>query len=486
MKITNAAIRIGNNMYEGKTHVEVLEKARAFGERMDLVDRERDGLFRVSDGRIINRLQARDEFKISHSSQIAGQTDNLKEKTVLVYGLGQEVEFAIRLSRDFKKVYYYNEWRDGFPVVKKAMVGEGMEGIERVDSFFDKIDESDLVVFFDTLTGDIAEYLRKKGKRVFGCGQAEKLELNRFLGRKVQKTVGLPTQKTEKIVGMDNLRSHLKKTSDKFVKLNYWRGVIETFHHKDLKGSSPMLDHLSNELGSLQSEVEFIVEEPIAGDEWGYDGFVVDGKYPKTAMVGREIKDRGYVGKVIDYEKIPKPLKDVNDKLSPAFKKMQTRSFFSTEVRITKGGKGYLIDPTVRIPLPPGGLEQEIFSNFSEFIWYAAVGEMKELKTTAKYGVEVILESEWALKHYLEITIPKEIRQWVKLRSCCKIKGSYYAMPGATTVLSVVGLGNTLNEAIAKAEDVCERVDAFQLGKSFDFNSLREVSKESQKFGLTF
>ena len=103
-----------------------------------------------------------------------------KDKTVLIYDFGLCTEFAVRLARDFGKVYYYANWESAFPKSNMALVGEGLEGVTRILNFDDYIDKADLICFFDTYSADKVDYLRKQGKRVFGAGQAEILENNRY------------------------------------------------------------------------------------------------------------------------------------------------------------------------------------------------------------------------------------------------------------------------------------------------------------------
>ena len=69
-KITAAAIRVQGKVYTAKHHDEAIEKAKADGKDVSKIDKEKDGLFQVSDGRLISREQAGKEFGITDSEEL--------------------------------------------------------------------------------------------------------------------------------------------------------------------------------------------------------------------------------------------------------------------------------------------------------------------------------------------------------------------------------------------------------------------------------
>ena len=413
----------------------------------------------------------------------------MKNKSVIIYDFGMGVPHAQRLAREFDRVGYFSPWTGSFPNSCDSIVGEGFDGVTRLLDFWQEVDKYDFVYIPDTHCGDVVSYLRAKGYKVFGAdSKSTTLELDRWRGRKIQQAVGLAVQRTEHIVGLTKLRKHLQTVKDRYIKLSLFRGAIETFYHKDIESSLPYLDKLAVALFPKQDEAEFIVEEPIDGTEVGSDTFVVDGQYPDHALWGWEVKDKYYIGHCVKREKLPKQLKEVDDKLGIFFKRCGTRSMFSTEVKLTKQGKAYLLDPTVRMPLPPSYVELELYSNFGEFIYNAAQGKIIPLTPTAEYGVEVILSSDFNLENILEVTIPNDCERWVKLANGCRINGKYYILPGSPKdhYLSVVGLGKTVEEAVNKAQAVIDKIDAFQLQKSFDKQAIFDKVAEGKKAGLLF
>lgn len=416
--------------------------------------------------------------------------DDLKNKKVLVLDWGQCVEMALRLARDFGQVYYWTNWQDAAPMSTKALIGRGLESenVVKVDYFWDFVDEVDLICSFDTYNQDIVEYLRENGYRVFGPGRAEYLESNRKYGREVQATAGLPVQPTVEVRGLKALAEKLKQEGDFFVKRNALRGDIETFYARDYQSAKIYLDKLSVMLGPRQENVEFMLEKKIKGIEPGFDGIVVDGKYANNCMWGYERKESGYIGQVVKYDELPPVIKESPDKLASFFASMKTRSFFSTEIILDAEKTGYLIDPTVRCPMPVGGaLHQELWSNLGQFIWHAAAGEVVDLIPAFKYGCGTSLASPWAAQNWLEVEIDPKIRNRVKFSQLMMQDGKYFLVPGTGSepACSVIGMGNTVDEALAQLKENIKGVSGFELDSDIGgIENILEDIREGAKYGL--
>ena len=107
-KITASAIRVQGKVYTAKHHQEAIDKAEADGKDISKVDREKDGLFQVSDGRLISREQAGKEFGITHSEELWPIEES---RNFLVLDCGIFTSLANALSMDGKnKVYYHTNW----------------------------------------------------------------------------------------------------------------------------------------------------------------------------------------------------------------------------------------------------------------------------------------------------------------------------------------------------------------------------------------
>ena len=397
---------------------------------------------------------------------------NLKSKTALVWDNGIFTEIAVTLAKDFGRVLYYVPWTSGMPKSNARLIGSGIEGVERVDSPWAFYDDIDVWIFPDVYEGDLQDFLVAQGKRVWGCRSGAELEIDRPTSKEASKKLGIDIGPYKVVTGLDALRKYLKANDDQHVKISGTRGDMETFPAKTYEKVEVRLDELDHNLGAYTKIMEFTVEQGINDAvETGYDGYTIDGKFPKAAMTGVEVKDEAYLMKTVRWSELPEQVRSVNEKLSPALKKYGYRGFISTEVRCTEDGKAYLIDPCCRAGSPPNELYQLLMTNMAEAIWYGSEGIVIEPEFKAKWGAEVLLISDWADQNWMHVSFPEEVRDNVKLRNFCMIEGEYYVIPqwtGCAEIGAVVALGNTPDEAIAECKRICELVEGHLLDKPVD------------------
>jgi hypothetical protein len=397
---------------------------------------------------------------------------NLKSKTCLVWDNGIFTAMAVTLAQTFGRVLYYVPWTSGMPKSNALLIGEGIEGVERIKSPWGYFDDVDIWIFPDVYEGDLQEFLVGRGKRVWGCRGGGELEIDRPSSKELSKELGIDIGPYKVIFGLDALRKHLKAHKDQWVKISGTRGDMETFGAKEYAHVEPRLDELEHNLGALKKIMEFTVEKGIPDAiETGYDGVCIDGKFPKNAMTGVEVKDEAYLMKTVRWSELPEPVRRVNELLAPALKRYGYRGFISTEVRCTDDGKAYLIDPCCRAGSPPNELYQVMIENLAEVIWYGAEGIVIEPEFRAKWGAEVLLISDWADKNWMHVTFPEEVRENVKLRNFCLIEGEYYVIPqwtGCAEIGAVVAMGDTAEQAIEECKRICALVEGHLLDKPTD------------------
>lgn len=386
----------------------------------------------------------------------------IKEVTCLVLGYGNEVAFAQRMARDCKKVYYNTFWQAAFPKWNSFAVGMDVPDINRVDHWAEVIDEVDLVCIVDIYQGPLADlFVTKFGKAVFAPRMGESMEINRDEFMEMLEELRLPVPGYKVLNGFNNLETFLDKEKDKWIKTSVIRGNGETFHFIDKKLSASRLTELKHSLGAFADLATFVAVDPIdPAIEVGYDGFVIDGKYPSIALTGIEDKDAGYMGKIVRYDELPDVLKDINKKLSGIFAGAGYKCFFSNEVRWT-GKKGYFIDPTTRAPQPPGDLQMEIYSNFPQAVWEMANGMVPELKPVAKFGAQVIIKSDWAQTESQAIYFPSKYKDRVKIKNLMYKDGVPHFIPVGVEMAEIgscIGLGDTMKDAMEDANKIAETV----------------------------
>ena len=398
--------------------------------------------------------------------------DNLKDKTVLVCDYGQFVELAVTLSKDFGRVLYFAPWvGGGCPTSHILRIGQGIDGIERVDETWNHLDDVDLVVFPDAYEPALQEFLVSRGKRVWGCRGGAELELDRIRSKAISKKLGIDIAPYDVVTGIEALRGFLKNHDDKWVKISTTRGDMETFYAADYAHVEQMIDKLAADLGPKKKVMEFIVESAVSpAVEVGYDGFTIDGRFPNASLVGVETKGQAYFGKTMRYAAVPEQVRSVNEKLAPALKRYGYRGFLSTEIRC-KDDKAYLIDPCTRCGSPPSELYQVMIENLGEVLWEGADGIMVEPEYKAKYGAMLMLRSEWATTNWQQVSFPDSIRKNVKLHNMTMLDGEYYVIPhmdARAQIGAVVAMGDTAQKAIKECKRIAELVEGHMLEKSPD------------------
>lgn len=415
---------------------------------------------------------------------------NFGNLTVMVCDHGLFAELAAVLARTFGKVYYWVPAYSGFKNITKAKIGFGIEGVETVDDIFQiPIDEVDLYVVPDVYLGWLTTHLRSLGKPVWGAGQGEKMELDRGWMKDEMKKLGLPVGPWARVKGIEALRDYLKKNKDQYVKISLYRGVTETFHCPSYRYVEPKLNELEHELGPLGYDCEFIVEASLPDRvEIGSDMYTVDGQYPKNILAGPEIKDVGYAGIFKPRTEFPKPLTHFDEVISPLLKSFGYRGPMSTEVRIGNDGKGFMVDFCARQASPPSELYMEFYTNLAEIQWSGANGTLVEPKPIAKFGAQALIHSSWASTHFQPLDIPKELKQFVKLKNPAFIDGKWYTIPQKDDLVQIggiIGFGSTLDEAFDMVREIAKEIKGHYIDiKTDSFQDVEKVIEEADKYGI--
>ena len=412
-----------------------------------------------------------------------------KHLTALAIDNGLFVDFALRIAPHFNQLFYWTPWQSAFPKSNQLLPGDGFDEMERVKYLFDAIEKADVIIFFDVYWGDLQERLVREGRTVWGSRKGELLELSRMRSKQLLRKYGVEPSPAVSVRGLADLREYLKEHENVFVKISCNRGDFETFESKRYELSEPKLDELEHHLGAKKLIAEFVVEESIdPAQEWGIDAFTIDGQWPVRTFSGFESKDVAFVGRVIEWAEIPEYLREPNEKLTPFFENYQYRGFFSTELRITPERKTFLIDPCCRLPSPPNEIQQMVFDNWAEILTAGAMGRMVDPHTVHKYGVCAMIHSSFADQNWQSLKFPEDVRPFVKLRNHCKIDGVDYVVPqsvGLPEVGAVIGLGNTLEEAMDHLRENSQQVEGYFLDiKTDSLDSMLETVEAGKELGI--
>lgn len=427
---------------------------------------------------------------------------DLKKKTICIIDYGQYVYLAEDLAAQYKEVLYYVPTYDWCPMPDKAKIGTGLKGVTRIltDTDFwnlvhaepSKEDRVDLFAFFWIGFAGMQRHLTALGYRTYGPMGSDILECDKWLFNETLKKVGLPAANMVKVKGVNALKKHIEAHPDTYVKISYYRGVVETFAGCFL---DELIDDISNEIGPFREEMEFIVQDKIeSAVEVGYDGWCVDGEYPKNTMFGPEVKDALYLGMIV--EDPPPIAAHVNEKMGPEFKRLGYNGSMHTEIRIEDAdysedfkGKPHFIDLTARPGSPPMQTMSVMYSNMGRIIWDCASGVLPKPKPTAKYAGEMLLKSPWHKKYAIKLSFPKELEPWMRIKNHYIQDGEHWSGPMAQDDIlgSITATGNSVDEV---CKLLCERacqIKAYQL--EYDLHAIEEVKEVVEKmadFGIPF
>lgn len=411
------------------------------------------------------------------------------EVIACVVDYGSFICLAEKMAETYKEVYYYTPTSQEFYSIDELVKADGLKNVRRVYDIFDPVffDKIDLFIFPDIGYGGLQKYLRSVGKAVWGSMGADKIETFRTKFIETLKTLDLPLIHTETIKGLTKLREHLSGVKNKWIKVNQYRGNMETWHHIDIEHSFQELDRLAIEFGGLKDSVTFIVQDFIETDvEIGYDGWCVDGEFPEQSFQGYEKKNELYLGSLLAFDKLPEQVKTINKALSPLLKEYGYRNFIATEIRI-KDDVPYFIDPTMRMPGQTGEQLLETCSNLPDVIWQGAQGKLIKPEFKYKFAAEATMHytagGEWKV-----LKVPDKIRQWVKMAHYCEKDGMCHFPSKSNDELGVVlGVGNTIEKAVSALMENLEQLSDEPIRCELDgFMDLIKDIREAEKFGITF
>jgi hypothetical protein len=414
---------------------------------------------------------------------------NLSNKSILVVDNGLFCEMARTLAQSFGKVYYCYPSPAAFPTLNAAMIGYGFEGVTLAKDPFDVIDTVDMVCYPDIGFGSQQDYLRERGMPVWGAGKAEELELDRVKTYELMEKYGYPVQEYAVVTGMDALRDYLKTHKKVFVKVSRYRGSFETFYSPSYAMIEPRLDDIETNLGSFKYILDFIIEDEIPNcAEVGIDSWCINGQFPDKVLNGIEEKGEAYAGMIQSWDSLPEPMTRFENMLCREGVLKNYMGFWSAEKRMDKHLVPWMIDVCARAPSPPNEAYQENTKNFPEIIWAGAHGEMVQPIYEKKFVAQIVMDSSWSEKHEQPISFPASNRRWVKLRNAVKINGQHRCIPQVidSSIGSVIGLGDSLAEAMAMAREVGSSVSGYQISvKTEPLDKIKQKVDLAASFGIS-
>jgi hypothetical protein len=265
---------------------------------------------------------------------------------------------------------------------------------------------------------------------------------------------------------------------------------METFHSLNYNLIEPRLDELEHALGAKKKIMEFIVEDNLDNTvDLAYDGYTIDGQFPNSAMIGVEVKDKGYIGVFKTKDQIPQVLLNFNETIAPVLRQYNYRNFFSPEMRVSKDGLGYMNDACCRFGSPPSEVFHLMYSNLADILWEGADGNCIDPIPAGEFAVELLIHSTWADKNWQAIKFPPDIRDNVKFRNLTIINGEYYVAPqsvGLPEIGAVVAVGDTFKDAVKRVKYCASKIEGYYIDIYEDaIECAQDEIKELEKYGVS-
>jgi len=286
-KIEAAVIEVDGKLYEGKNHAEAILKAQADGKDISQVNRQEQGKFRLSDGTIIDRAEAKKQFGQDRSELIIPQDDASKQA-----------------NKDYAKVVKEQEQSKEEPIAeqqgKQKRVTEDIKQQKTKEDGIQK-QESDESVFRTEQSKVGLQEMGKGDTKQEGVAKESK---EKDLAKQLQLQDAVNS-------GVENM---WKLTQDESFKANEdtdsGDGVIT---HEEM--ATAFLYRYKKGAEGLSIEGSSVVFRNKEGSPVGFAHFDKDGI--REIGVDKSERGNGIASKMIDYLKLEKGI----DKVLPPFSK---------------------------------------------------------------------------------------------------------------------------------------------------------------------
>lgn len=380
----------------------------------------------------------------------------LEDVVACVVDYGKFILLAECVSHTYAKTQYHSPISREFLCLNDCAKGR-IPNVTRVDSFMDPhvIASTDLFIFPDIGYGPEQRYLRSIGKAVWGHMGVSDLELSRTRFLDFLKEAGLPMVESVVCHGLAELAEHLRPLTNKWIKINRFRGDMETWKWIDWEHHEQKLKDLAVKFGGLEHYIVFVIQDEITGEdvvELGYDGWSIDGAFPEVSYQGYEAKNELYLGSLLKLDQLPEQVRQINEAMTPMLREAGYRDFLATELRV-KDGVPNFIDPTFRM----AGLTQDQLpktcTNLAQVIWEGANGQLTVPQYAAPFVATATMHYKGHVPHQpFTLKIPEAAEQWVKLYHYCHSDGLYHFLPSIPYECDeagvIIGMGDSALEAI--------------------------------------
>lgn len=283
-RIIKPIIEAEQELFTGEDHGEAIDEAKGEGINMSEVDRQKDGKFMTTKGRILNRKQSKKEFDIEHSHEIG--TDR---KFVIVTkdysGLGFAVQEIEENNTEVIMAYKLCEDMDEDEKTCYNMIGEGLvEKIDLDELMSNRNDYRDYYFIWDgNHNFEEGELLRKEGFKVWGGTEFTfQLENDREFGKKFAESCGLVSPETIEFTSAEEGISFLEEREEEafVLKPNEESDNSMTYVpiSEDPVQANKEVQSILQAYSSHPVTQSYILQKMVQGVEVNVEAFFINGK----------------------------------------------------------------------------------------------------------------------------------------------------------------------------------------------------------------
>jgi len=241
-----------------------------------------------------------------------------------------------------------------------------------------------------------------------------------------------------------------------FIKLNKFRGNIETFGVDNAEEAEVMLNQAG--FGPYSDMVEFVVQKACEGVEIGIDVFFNGEDFVRPYFYTIEVKGAGTVGKWVEESLWDEVFLD---KIRDFLRDTGYHGNISLE-GFWDGKEFRAIDPCARLPFPNSAIFPKFIKNYPEVVRKVASGEDVKNIVDKKYHCQVGVYSD-VIDIWRKLKIDDKYKDFVGFRRAVKVNDEIWIVPGDGMIATALGEGDTYEEAISNAMETAKHVSGYSL-----------------------
>lgn len=383
---------------------------------------------------------------------------------VLVIDTNLCLDHALRFVEDGCIVYYYVADISAFPKMEDNVSGQGFSGVVKVADFGEVIDEVDLVYISDSCFPWLARFLRDRGKNVFGSTPLlAKFEDDRVFAYERLQELGVDVPEGKICRGWREVLDYISRNEGAgrrfFVKINKWRGDIETFSAASVKEAETILSQAG--FGPYLDELEFLVQRECEGIEIGCDAWVCPEGVCLPVSYTIEEKGRGNVA--VWQSEESGFLKHFYDRIFELIRQDGYCGMLCVE-GFWDGKSFKVIDVTPRCPFPVSSLYPRFVRNFTELVYNISIGRRVEVEVdwSQKFMAEITISTDekgiWRVIEFDYDLLRMKDNDGIGLRRAVMKDEKVWFVPGDGLVATANAKAETVEGALDKAVKLAESV----------------------------